>query len=118
MAELSFETRFVIGALATWRLAHLLANEDGPGDVIVRARVLVGEAPIGSLLDCFNCLSIWIAAPFALVTAQRRRDVAPIWLALSGAACLLERGADAPEPSEHERRETSHGLLWSEAASA
>ena len=117
MDELSFETRFAIGALATWRLAHLLAYEDGPGDVIVRARTRVGDAPIGSLLDCFNCLSIWIAGPFALATARRRRDVASTWLALSGAACLLERAAREPDRHhEHDGTEVADGLLWPEAA--
>ena len=25
---------FVVGSLATWRVTHLLAREDGPGDVV------------------------------------------------------------------------------------
>jgi hypothetical protein len=29
--------------LAVWRVAHLLWGEDGPGDIVVRVRRLVGE---------------------------------------------------------------------------
>ena len=53
-----FSVRFVLAALATWRLSHLLANEDGPADVIVRFRALLGQSLAGELLDCFNCLSL------------------------------------------------------------
>lgn len=80
---------FAVATLATWRLAHLVAEEDGPGNVIARARARAGGSALGELMDCFYCLSLWAAAPFAITT--RRRDVPVTWLALSGAACLLER---------------------------
>jgi hypothetical protein len=86
-------TRFALGALATWRLAHLLSEEDGPADVILRLRTWLGPGPLGQLLDCFACTSIWAAAPIAVAIADRRRDAPLHWLALSGAACLLERAA-------------------------
>jgi uncharacterized protein DUF1360 len=90
-------TRIVLASLATWRLAHLVAEEDGPANVIARARARAGTSRLGELMDCFYCLSLWAAAPFALVTAPRRRDVPLTWLALSGAACLLERTTPTPE---------------------
>jgi hypothetical protein len=83
--------RFAIASLATWRVTHLLAEEDGPGEAMVRLRVRAGESWAGELLDCFYCVSIWVAAPIAAATAPRRRDVPLTWLALSGAACLLEQ---------------------------
>jgi len=84
-------TRFVLAVLATWRVTHLLANEDGPADVIFRLRRRLGEGLIGSLMDCFNCMSIWIAAPLALFVSTDPLTWALSWLALSGGACLLER---------------------------
>ncbi len=77
---------------------------------MLRLRELAGTSWVGELLDCFYCLSIWTSAPFAVVVARRWREVPVAWLALSGAACLLERltreeestGAptpDAPVPS-------------------
>jgi hypothetical protein len=86
-----FETRFALAALATWRVTHLLADEDGPGDLVVRARARLGTSVAGELMDCFYCLSVWVAAPLTLTVTQRPRTALGTWLALSGAACLLER---------------------------
>ena len=83
--------------LATWRIAHLVAYEDGPANTIARARARAGTGLLGELMDCFNCLSLWAAAPLALAVAPRRRDAAATWLALSGAACLLERVTSTDE---------------------
>ena len=92
-------TRFLIAALAVWRLTHLLTAEDGPWDVSVRIRRAAGEGFFGPLLDCFYCLSIWIALPAAWVLHRDLIDGALVWLGLSGAAILLERATaarDAP----------------------
>jgi Protein of unknown function (DUF1360) len=85
-----FASRLLVGSLVTWRLTHLLAEEDGPADVILRLRRRVGESEVGELMDCFNCLSIWVAALVSLAAAEDRRDAVLLWPALSGAACLLE----------------------------
>lgn len=82
---------FVLAVLATWRVTHLLAEEDGPADVIVRFRSLLGNSVAGKLMDCFYCLSFWIAAPAALFVTRRPLEWLINWLALSGGACLLER---------------------------
>jgi hypothetical protein len=42
-------------------------------------------------MDCFACTSVWVAAPVTLAVARRPREGPLTWLALSGAACLLER---------------------------
>jgi hypothetical protein len=86
-----FPSRFLVGALATWRVTHLLVEEDGPGGMVVRLRQRAGDGWMGSVMDCFYCLSIWTAAPVAAAVARRPREAPLIWLALSGAACLLER---------------------------
>jgi hypothetical protein len=80
-----------LGALATWRVTHLLAAEDGPGKVVARLRARVGRGPAAELMDCFDCLSLWIAAPLAWLICPGRSQAALAWLGLSGAACLLER---------------------------
>jgi hypothetical protein len=77
--------------LAVWRLTHLLAREDGPEDLIVRLRVRLGDRVLGRAMDCFYCLSVWIALPFALLLPGGWLDRVLGWLALSGAACLLEK---------------------------
>ena len=79
----------MLAALATWRVTHLLAEEDGPGHVVFHLRRRLGDSPFGALMDCFNCLSLWIAAAAALFVSTRPLLWAMSWLALSGAACLL-----------------------------
>ena len=87
----TFCIRFVLAVLATWRVTHLLASEDGPANLIVRFRARLGQSLAGNLMDCFNCLSLWIGAAMALFVAREFLDWLLVWLALSGAACLLER---------------------------
>ena len=100
-----FETRLLLAALATWRFTHLLAEEDGPADVVVRMRAAAGQGQLGSLMDCFYCLSVWVAAPLSLRVARSRRELPLVLLALSGAACLLEQ-ATRQEGTTHPTRET------------
>lgn len=101
--------RLALAVLATWRVTHLLAREDGPGEVLARLRARLGWGFWGRLMDCFYCLSVWVAAPFALFAARRPAELLVAWLALSGAACLLERLGAAPvaftplSPDEQER---------------
>jgi hypothetical protein len=82
---------FFLGVLAVWRVTHLLTAEDGPFRVIARLRRAAGRSFLGLLLDCFYCLSLWVAAPFASWIAGNGPYWGLVWLALSGGACLLER---------------------------
>ncbi len=92
----------------------MLANEDGPADVIVRIRAWLGNRFIGKLMDCFNCLSLWIAAPAALFVSRKPVEWFFTWLALSSGACLLERFQQDPvviEPlTQIEEGKTNHVL--------
>ena len=86
----------VLSSLAVWRITHLLSNEDGPWDLVLRVRKTVGSGFLGQMMDCFYCLSVWVALPFALGMANDWREGLLLWPALSGAAILLER-ATAPK---------------------
>lgn len=116
--EAGFGFRFVLAVLATWRVAHLLAHEDGPAEVIYRIRRRMGAGFWGKLMDCFLCLSLWVAAAVAFFVASHPVDWIMSWLAISGGACLLERWSSrqtmgAP-PVVIERltsMEESHGML-------
>jgi hypothetical protein len=85
----------VLGTLAVWRLSHLLAHEDGPADVVATLRTRLDGTVLGRLLGCFFCLSLWVAAVVAPLVARRPRDLPLTCVALSGAACLLERAGDS-----------------------
>jgi hypothetical protein len=66
-------------------------------------------------MDCFGCASMWVAAPIAFFVFGRLPELFLCWLALSGAAFLLERMH--PEPVVIERiadtvqEESDHGML-------
>ena len=103
---------FVLAILATWRVTHLLANEDGPADIIFRLRRWLGDGFIGSLMDCFNCMSVWVAAPLALFVSANPLIWLVSWLALSGAACLLERlGSASAGAHDKQRMEGNDDVL-------
>ena len=101
MDELQQWFRFVLAALATWRLTHLFANEDGPARFAARLRTVLANSALGVLADCFGCLSLWIAIPLAFFVSTRPLELVVAWLALSGSAFLLER--ISPEPLVVER---------------
>lgn len=109
--------RLTLAVLAVWRVTHLLASEDGPADIIVRCRVWLGRSWVGKLMDCFNCLSLWIAAPVALFVSRDWPGWLMSWLAISGGACLLERVGRAPvvfEPLPESEGEEANHVLRSE----
>lgn len=95
--------QFVIGALAVWRISLLLHAEDGPGAVFVRLRRALGRGFWGQVLDCFQCTSMWVAAPFACLLGATWTERLVLWPALSGAAIVLERVTPraAPPPAAY-----------------
>jgi hypothetical protein len=93
---MSIVLRFVIAILATWRLTHLLSKEDGPWNIIVRIRRRLGQRFWGKLMDCFKCLSVWVAVPFAFFVGGSIIEIIVSWLAISGGAILLEEHIREP----------------------
>lgn len=104
----------LLGVLGVWRVTHLLSSEDGPWEIVVRIRRRAGEGFLGQLLDCFYCLSLWIAAPFAWLIGSTSKERFCLWLALSGGAILLQRfvpDAQAPMPLFLEHGEQDNVML-------
>lgn len=81
----------LLGTLCVWRITHLLSAEDGPWDVVVHVRRRAGTGFWGRLLDCFYCLSLWVAVPFAFFLGDSPSERLLLWPALSAGAILLER---------------------------
>jgi hypothetical protein len=105
----------VLAVLATWRIAHLLVSEDGPAGVIAGLRRRLGSSSIGRLMDCFGCVSLWVALPLAFYVTVSPLDLLLSWLALSGAAFMLERVVPEPlvirQVDEVNDGEMSDGML-------
>ena len=95
---------FMVSVFAVWRLTHLFGKEDGPFDVIFLIREKAGTGFFAKMLDCFYCLSIWIALPFGIWLGPKWLEKLVMWLAISGAACLLEQATtknDLPGKTEY-----------------
>ena len=93
--------RLVVLALAAWRLASMLVDEDGPGGVFVRLRQAAGlkqapvktpagwtmaqtvSGPLAEALTCVWCLSVWTAAALNL------RPLAWLRFPLAGSALAI-----------------------------
>lgn len=89
----------LIAVLAVWRVTHLLCEEDGPGDLFARLRRALVDSFFGRMLDCFFCLSLWVAAPVAWALGIAWLDRVLLWLGLSGGAILLERATSPAQPA-------------------
>lgn len=111
--------RFILGILSVWRITHLLQAEDGPWESVVYLRQKAGEGFAGQLLDCFYCLSVWIAAPFAFFLGKGLSKSLLLWPALSAGAILLERVTEREYGEQpalfFEESEDEHVQLWQEA---
>jgi hypothetical protein len=85
---------FFLCTLAVWRISHLLSKEEGPFNIIYLVRKKAGAGFFGSLLDCFYCVSVWVSLPIGIWLGSFWWEKILYWLALSGAACLIEQGTD------------------------
>lgn len=93
---------FIIKGLATWRLSHMLVNEDGPKSIFSDFRERTGIEtnylgnpvcwPDWNPLTCVWCTSVWVA-----VLVWRMPKVFSYILALSSIACILDSVTDKLE---------------------
>ena len=88
--------RFLIAALATWRLAFLLAREQGPWRVLSRLRRSARGSVVGALFTCVKCVGLWTSIPFAFFVRGEWPEVIVIWLALAGVTALIDECTRPP----------------------
>ena len=101
---------FVLAVLATYRLAQLVALDDGPLDCFATLRGLTVYSPKGKrregpiwksleeLMDCPYCLGVWFAGLMTLLVVQ----IVPtdlwtgllFWLGVAGGQCALQSSTD------------------------
>ena len=86
----------LIAGLASWRLARMVVQENGPFRVFARLR---GALPLGGLLDCMKCASFWTAAFCLLAIHVSALDWLVYALAINGAGLMLAAfsGVEIPQ---------------------
>lgn len=86
---------FLIAALATYRIARMLADEDGPFDLFLRFRNRYTDERswFAKGIRCPFCIGVWVAALvvlFLVVLGLSRIEYAPLlWPAIAGAAVKI-----------------------------
>ena len=88
----------VLAVLACYRLSQLVAIDDGPLDIFLKFRTLVGvydydesgraKSGFARLVGCPYCLGIWFALPLALILNYE--NVILAWLGIAGGQAFLE----------------------------
>lgn len=93
--------RWVLAALACYRLAQLVAVDDGPFALCKRLRQALGRRAgaegswrwsLAELANCPYCLGVWFAVPcaWACLGPSGPTDAILAWLGLAGAQALME----------------------------
>lgn len=86
--------------LACYRLARLLATEDGPADVFIKLRSAAGvydygadgrpATSLGRLVECPYCTGMWIALGLAIWPESRIKRAIVDGLAIAGIQTALQ----------------------------
>jgi len=81
----------VVAILSVWRLTALICYEAGPFDVLSRFRKLLYHLHLGGLVECFYCMSFWMAAIVVILVYKPGYSSLLLVLAVSGGASIAER---------------------------
>lgn len=93
---------FVLACFACFRLSELITVDDGPGDVLLKARAWLGaydlgedgkpKTSLGRGVVCPYCIGIWLAFGFAFAVMPDPIDWRLLlwWLAIAGGAAFLQ----------------------------
>ena len=80
--------RFLLGTLCVWRVTICLMWKMDRGISSSACACRFGDGFFGQLLDCFYCLSVWIAAPLSYFLGDKLNERILLWPALSAGAIL------------------------------
>lgn len=99
MSNHSFLELFLIAVLVSYRLSTLFVFEDGPFDILLKLRVLVGAydygpsgspvSMLGKLFSCPLCLGIYTSLVIALLMFGIGYESLFYWFAVAGGQSLL-----------------------------
>lgn len=94
---MTLELRLLLAALAVYRLAQLVAIDDGPGDVFRRLRAHFLTGFVAGLIRCPYCVSVYAAAALGALVLWPCGvgDIVLVWVGIAGGACWLQGPRDA-----------------------
>ena len=81
---MSVELRFILAALANWRISFLLVREDGPWGMMASLRRIGGRGFTGRMLECVKCTGIWVSIPFTFFVSSNVTELVVVWVGVSG----------------------------------
>lgn len=91
---------WVFCAFAVYRVARMVALEEGPLGLFDKWRDAIGKAAPDSWLsrgvNCPYCLSFWLALPAALWLATGGVQALVLWFSLAGGASYLQATEGEP----------------------
>ena len=83
---------FVVSIMATYRVANLVSQEDGPFDVFSTIRERLGQTTwVGRGMSCLLCVSWWLAVLPAVIVASDWREFALLWPGIAGGVLMLKK---------------------------
>jgi hypothetical protein len=85
---------FIVASLATYRLARMVTQEEGPFGIFVRWRGAIDpdqETWVGRGVNCALCVGFWIALPMSYAVTGLTWLWPIVWWATAGAAALLQK---------------------------
>ena len=109
--------RWILAALAAWRLAQFITLDDGPWDVMFllrrrMGRYTLGPSPedagyyqpvtgLGRMLECIHCVGKWTALAVMVLALWPTLpgDFLLAWWGLAGAQSLIEGRRNAQMPA-------------------
>lgn len=82
--------RFVLAALAVWRVTLLVATERGPFAIMQAIRDTKVAKSYAADIECFSCMSLWVSAMLSIFVSNDLWSLLVVIPALSGLAIALE----------------------------
>jgi len=107
--------KFLAASFACYRLAQLIAVDDGPWCVFSRLRSWAGRCAaaeqgrgvqngaccqFANLLDCPFCLGIWFAFALAFLVAWNVGSFILLWFGIAGVQAFLQEVVDGARNGE------------------
>lgn len=95
------EIRLILAVLAVFRVAELLAIDEGPGGVFQRIRDAMGASPgesgppdtkLGRFAVCPWCWGVWLAlgAAALVIWPSRAGDAGLVFMGIAGGQAVLQ----------------------------